>query len=61
LRPGENVADEALITHVKTAIGAIKAPKSIAFVAELPLSAVGKVLRRRVQDKYWQGSARRIS
>jgi fatty-acyl-CoA synthase len=61
LRPGQDVDPKLLIGHVKLAIGAIKAPKSIAFVAELPLSAVGKVLRRKVQDKYWQGSARRIS
>src|SRR5271163_972145 len=49
LRPGEAVDAKALIGHVKVAIGAIKAPKSIAFVTELPLSAVGKVLRRKVQ------------
>jgi fatty-acyl-CoA synthase len=61
LKPGKDVDEKALIAHVKVAIGAIKAPKSIAFVTELPLSAVGKVLRRKVQDKYWQGSARRIS
>jgi fatty-acyl-CoA synthase len=46
---------------VKAVIGAIKTPKSITFVPELPLSAVGKVLRRKVQDKYWTGTARRIS
>jgi fatty-acyl-CoA synthase len=50
-----------LIAHVKAAIGAIKAPKSVLFVAELPLSAVGKVLRRKVQEKYWAGCERRVS
>jgi fatty-acyl-CoA synthase len=61
LRPGDGVDEKVLIAHVRACIGAIKTPKSIAFVTELPLSAVGKVLRRKVQDKYWQGSARRIS
>jgi acyl-CoA synthetase (AMP-forming)/AMP-acid ligase II len=60
LREGAAVDEKALITHVKEAIGAIKSPKSVAFVAELPLSAVGKVLRRKVQDKYWEGCERRI-
>ena len=60
LRDGAAVDEKALIAHVKAAIGAIKSPKSVAFVAELPLSAVGKVLRRKVQDKYWEGCERRI-
>ena len=50
----------AAFQGLKAAIGAIKSPKSVAFVAELPLSAVGKVLRRKVQDKYWEGCERRI-
>jgi acyl-coenzyme A synthetase/AMP-(fatty) acid ligase len=60
LRDSAAVDEKALIAHVKAAIGAIKSPKSIAFVAELPMSAVGKVLRRKVQDKYWEGCERRV-
>ena len=60
LRPGASADDKSLIAHAKAAIGAIKAPKTIAFVDALPLSAVGKVLRRKVQDKYWKDSERRI-
>ena len=61
LRPGAAaIAEPHLIAHVKTAIGPIKAPKTIAFVEALPLSAVGKVLRRKVQDKYWTEGERRI-
>ncbi len=59
LRPGASADDKSLIAHAKAAIGAIKAPKTIAFVDALPLSAVGKVLRRKVQDKYWKDSERR--
>lgn len=60
LRAGASVDDKTLMAHVKAAIGAIKTPKSIAFVSELPLSSAGKVLRRKVQEKYWIGSERRI-
>jgi len=60
LRPGADVDEKLLIAHVKVIIGAIKTPKNITFVPELPLSAVGKVLRRTVRDKYWTGTARRI-
>ena len=60
LRIADGVDQAALTAHVKAAIGAIKTPKTIAFVEALPLSAVGKVLRRKVQEKYWEGRERRI-
>lgn len=60
LRPGAEASPEELIAHTKTQIGSYKAPKSIAFVAELPLSVVGKVLRRKVKDKYWQNAGRKV-
>jgi acyl-CoA synthetase (AMP-forming)/AMP-acid ligase II len=41
-------------------VGRFKAPKSISFVDALPLSAVGKVLRRHVREKYWTGQSRRV-
>ncbi len=60
LKPGGGVDGPGLAAHVKAAIGSIKTPKTIVFVDALPLSAVGKVLRRKVQDKYWAGAERRI-
>jgi Acyl-CoA synthetases (AMP-forming)/AMP-acid ligases II len=60
LHAGATVTAEQLMQFVKGRIGAFKAPKSIAFVTELPLSPVQKVLRRIVRDKYWQGQARRV-
>lgn len=59
-RAGETSAPE-LIDHVKGEIGAYKAPKLITYVSELPVSAVGKVLRKAVRAKYWQGQTRRVS
>jgi acyl-CoA synthetase (AMP-forming)/AMP-acid ligase II len=61
LHQGADVSPDELIAHVKSQIGSYKAPKSIAFIQQLPLSAVGKVLRRSVRDKYWQGQGRKIS
>ncbi len=60
LRPGIKVSSEVLIEHVKAQIGRFKAPKSIAFVDELPLSVAGKVLRRKVREKYWTDQLRRV-
>lgn len=61
LRGGASVSVKVLIGHVKSTLESYKAPKSITFVDQLPMSAVGKVLRRQVRDKYWQGWQRRIA
>ena len=51
---------EDLIAHAKPKIG-YKAPKTVKFVNELPLSSVGKVLRRHVRQPYWEGRDRMVS
>jgi len=61
LRPGCEASEKELIEHVKQCIGKHKAPKSITVVEELPVSAVGKVVRRHVKAKYWQGRERAVS
>jgi acyl-CoA synthetase (AMP-forming)/AMP-acid ligase II len=61
LRPGAALAPETLIAAVKEDIGPIKAPKSLTVVPELPLSPVGKVLRRAVRARYWADCERAIS
>jgi acyl-CoA synthetase (AMP-forming)/AMP-acid ligase II len=60
LREGHKATAAELIEHVKGRIGSYKAPKSVAFADQLPLSAVGKVLRRQVRDGYWQGRERQV-
>jgi fatty-acyl-CoA synthase len=61
LKEGAQATAEALIAYVKRKIGSYKAPKSVAIVSELPTSAAGKVLRRTVRERYWQGHRRRVS
>ena len=60
LRQHATVSADQLIDHVKARLGSYKAPKTIAFVQELPLSPVGKVLRRQVKERYWKGQERRV-
>jgi len=60
LRQDVTIAAGELIDHVKTRLGTYKAPKTIKFVEELPLSPVGKVLRRKVKEPYWAGRDRRV-
>jgi fatty-acyl-CoA synthase len=59
LRQGAAVSEDDLIAHAKK-LGSYKAPKTIAFVGELPLSPVGKVLRRVVKQRYWVSQQRMV-
>ena len=61
LRAQEPASEDDLIAFVKSRIGSYKAPKSVKFVDQLPLSPVGKVLRRKVRQPYWEGRERRIN
>jgi fatty-acyl-CoA synthase len=60
LRQDMTIPADELIDHVKARLGSYKAPKTIKFVEELPMSAVGKVLRRQVKEPYWAGRDRRV-
>jgi len=61
LKSGSNVCADELIDFVKGKIGSMKAPKSIDFIANLPRSPVGKVLKRELRAPYWQGRTRAVS
>jgi fatty-acyl-CoA synthase len=61
VRKDASITAQELIAHAKARLGSYKAPKSLIFVDELPTSVVGKVLRRQVREKYWLGTARKIS
>jgi len=60
LKQGHSVSAAELISFCKERLGSVKAPKSVDFVAALPKSPVGKVMRREVRKRYWTGYHRRI-
>jgi len=60
LAPGKEVAAEELIALCKEKLGSMMAPKSVDFIDVLPRSAVGKVLKRVLRDRYWQAKKDRI-
>jgi acyl-CoA synthetase (AMP-forming)/AMP-acid ligase II len=49
-----------LIAHAHTLLAGYKAPKSVRFVDSIPLSPVGKPLRRALREPFWAGRERRI-
>ncbi len=49
-KPGEVLTPEEVINYCKENLAAYKVPKIIEFIDELPKSAVGKILRRKLRD-----------
>jgi acyl-CoA synthetase (AMP-forming)/AMP-acid ligase II len=60
LKPGAKATPEELIALAKEKLGGVKAPKSVDFLATLPRSPVGKVLKKDLRATYWAGHARKI-
>jgi acyl-CoA synthetase (AMP-forming)/AMP-acid ligase II len=60
LKPGAAVAADELIHLAKEKLGGVKAPKSVDFIAALPRSPVGKVLKKDLRAPYWAGHDRKI-
>lgn len=48
--PKSEVSAEDVIAHCRDNLAAYKVPRQIAFIAELPKSPVGKILRRELRD-----------
>jgi len=61
LKVGEHVDPDELIALCKEKLGSVKAPKSVDFWDELPLSPVGKLLKRQVRDHFWVGQSRAVN
>jgi acyl-coenzyme A synthetase/AMP-(fatty) acid ligase len=49
-----------ILAFARTHLAGYKVPRSIDFEAELPRHPTGKLLIRRLRDRYWQGRERRI-
>ncbi len=60
-KKGENITEEELISYVKDQIARFKAPKSIEFKRTLPKSAQGKILKKDLRKKYWEGKERHVA
>ncbi len=60
-KKGENITEDEIIAHVKDEIARYKAPKSIQIKRTLPKSAQGKILKKDLRMKFWEGKERKIS
>lgn len=52
LRPGSKTTGEELLGFLRERLAAYKVPKSVEFMDSLPLSGMGKVLRRELRQRF---------
>lgn len=60
MEPGVAATAEDIIAHCGNNMAGYKKPKSVDFVAALPVSGYGKVMRREIRETYWEGHESRI-
>ena len=61
LYDSSSVSSDELIAYCHEHLAGYKCPKAVDFVNELPVSAYGKVLRREVRARYWEGFDRTMA
>ena len=55
LKPGAHGAEEELIDFCRSRLAHYKCPRSVEFLDGLPKTGTGKILKRELRKKYWQG------
>lgn len=60
LKAGTAVTPDELIAFCRSTLGGVKTPKAIEIWPTLPRSPVGKVLKRAIRHRYWEGRSRAI-
>lgn len=61
LHPGALADEAALIAHCRTLIAAYKRPRQVEFVEALPRLPHGKVDKKALRKKFWEGRERMVS
>jgi acyl-CoA synthetase (AMP-forming)/AMP-acid ligase II len=61
LKPGAAPDAASIAARARERIAGYKAPKSVDFVAAIPRTITGKVLRRELRKPYWEGKERMVS
>jgi len=60
LKPGHNPTEKEIIEFCKERITHYKAPKSIDFIDALPRTGSGKIHKKGLRDKYWEGYGKKV-
>ncbi|MCY1331059.1 Long-chain-fatty-acid--CoA ligase [compost metagenome] len=61
LKPGQQAGETEIIEHCRKFIAGYKCPKSVEFMAALPMSGAGKILKRDLRAPYWKDKTRAVN
>lgn len=61
LRNGAKVSEKAIIDFVKERLAHYKAPRTVEIVSELPKTGSGKILKKVLRDRCWEGRVKRVN
>ena len=61
LRPDCSAGEDELIAHCRDLIASYKKPRSVDFLDALPRLFNGKIDKKALRARYWQGQARQVS
>jgi acyl-CoA synthetase (AMP-forming)/AMP-acid ligase II len=61
LRPGAAATEEEIIEHCKKTLAGYKCPKAVVFWDDIPKTIVGKIMKKEIKQKFWEGKGRMIS
>jgi len=60
LKSGQKATEEEIIQFCKERLAHYKAPKSIDFIGVLPKTGSGKIHKKGLRDKYWEGYKKKV-
>jgi len=60
VKKGKTVSPEEIINWCEEKLSRIKKPKSVDFMDELPRDINGKIYKRQIRDKYWEGKKSKV-
>ena len=52
---------DSILRYARERLAGYKIPKSIEFLTEMPRNPSGKILKRKLRERYWQGRDRRVN
>jgi len=61
LHPGKEATEQEIIEHCKKNLAGYKCPKAVAFWTDIPKTVVGKMIKKDVKKKFWEGRDRMVS
>lgn len=59
-RDGTAVDPDSVVAYCREHLASYKVPGQVELVAELPHSLAGKILKRQLRDRYWEGAGRLV-